>query len=361
MNYKRKLFAVHSYTGLIAGIFILTICLSGCFVALLQQYENTFEADKLLVSTQSQQVGYDSLFAVAKRQVPNFQLYDYGRFPQNKNEAFEILYFPDGTYHSAFINPYNATVTGYIDNNLSKWILKFHWSFAIGKQGIAGSIILFVFALCVLLSVITGFIIYKKHIIDGLLFRIKISAKNKYSGLHRIIGVWTMLFMFILFGTGAYINYHIMTGEYSYPGGQILQQQPKFLLNVSVDTMLAYIKKEQPNFIPKGISFPQLTGGHISINGNFKGDNDWTNGSSTFDFDEYTGRFIAFNNRQNISNADIADNTLNNLHYASYGGLWLKIIYSIFALLSACMPITGFFLWRKRKFNYFICRHSCRN
>jgi len=352
MNYKRKLFAIHSYTGLIAGIFILAICLSGSFAALLQQYEKTFEADKLLITPQRKVVGYDSLFAVAKKQVPDFQLYDYGRFPQNNNEAFEILYFPDGTYHSAFINPYTAVITGYINNNLSKWLLKFHWSFAIGKQGITGSIILFVFALSVLLSVITGFIIYKKYIIDGLLFRTKVSAQNKFSGLHRILGVWTMLFMFILFGTGAYINYHIMTGDYSYPGGETLKQQPKFSLNVSVDTMLAYIQKEQPNFIPKGISFPQLTGGHISISGNFKENSDWTNGSSSFDFDEYTGKFIAFNNRQKISATDIADNTLNNLHYASYGGLWLKIIYAIFALLSACMPITGFLLWRKRRFKY---------
>ncbi|NBW72242.1 MAG: PepSY domain-containing protein, partial [Flavobacteriia bacterium] len=42
------------------------------------------------------------------------------------------------------------------------------------------------------------------------------------------------------------------------------------------------------------------------------------------------------------------ENVIYSLHYANYGGIFVKIIYSILALLSGLMPITGFILWRRR-------------
>ena len=348
---KRKIFALHSWLGLIAGIFILAICLSGAFVALLHQYERSFEKEKLIVTPTAKHLPYDTLFAIAKKEIPDFQLYDFARLPQEADETLEILYFPDGSYHSVFIDPYTGEVKGKMALNLSKWILKFHWSFFIGSQGWLGSIIVFCFAFSLLISTVTGFIIYKKHLLDGLLFKTKINwktFKTASSGLHRIIGVWSMLFLFILFGSGAYINYHIFNGDWSYPGGEDLMQKPKQPLQISVDKCIQKAQDTIPNFIPTGFSFPQLMGGDISVNGIINNQNEFYLSSSSVSFNPTSGQITGLTNGTKNTTFSKFENIVFSLHYANYGGLFVKIIYCILALLSGLMPITGFVLWRRR-------------
>jgi len=348
---KRKIFALHSWLGLIAGIFILAICLSGAFVALLHQYEKSFEKQKLIVTPNAKRLPYDTLFAIAKKEIPDFHLYDYARFPQKADETLEILYFPDGSYHSVFIDPYSGEVKGKMALNLSKWILKFHWSFFIGSQGWLGSIVVFTFSICLLISVITGFIIYKKHLINGLLFKTKInwkSFKSASSGLHRIIGVWAMLFLFVVFSSGAYINYHILNGDWSYPGGKDLLQEPRQPLQVSVDDCIQKAKDTIPNFIPTGFAFPQLMGGDISVSGLIKDQNEFYLSESSISFNPTTGQIIEIKNGTKNTTLSKFENIVFNLHYANYGGLFVKFIYCILALLSGLMPITGFILWKRR-------------
>jgi uncharacterized iron-regulated membrane protein len=348
---KRKLFALHSWLGLIAGIFILAICLSGAFVALIHQYENSFEGEKLIVKPKAIRLPYDTLFAIAKKEIPDFQLYDYARFPQQSDETLELLYFPDGSYHSVFIDPYTGDVKGKMALNLSKWLLKFHWSFFIGSQGWLGSIIVFCFAICLLVSIITGFFIYKKHLLDSFFFRTKINwktFKSASSGLHRIIGAWTMLFLFIVFSSGAFINYHILNGDWSYPGGNALNQLPKQPLQISVDNCIQKAKDTIPNFNPTGFSFPQLMGGDLSVSGLIREQNEFYLSGSSVSFNPTTGQITEISNGTENTTFSKFENIIYSLHYANYGGLFVKIIYCTLALLSGLMPITGFILWRRR-------------
>jgi len=353
MYYKRKIFAIHSWLGLIAGIFILAISLSGSFVALMHQYEETFDHEKLFVKPAGKYLPYDTLFSIAKKKISNFGLYDFAFFPKNPNETLEILYFPDGTYHSVFMNPYTGEITGKMDNNLSKNLLKFHWSLFLGPQGYIGSIVVFALSICLLLNIVTGFIIYRKHIIDALLFKAKINWKSirlASSGLHRIIGVWSMVFMFIIFASGAYINYHIINGDFAYPGGEKLKHRPKEPLQVSVDQCIRLAKEKIPGFEPSSFSFPQLEGGELYVSGYIKGQNRFYLGNSWVTFNSKTGKVLEVKTGIHNTLSSKLDIIISHLHFGNYGGVWLKIFYSFFSVLSGLMPITGFILWfRKRK------------
>ena len=345
----RKIFALHKWCGLIAGIFILVISLTGAFISLSKQYDRFIHSEIVVVTKQDKRISYDSIIARAKQTLSDFQLYDFIRVPQSTDEAVELLYFPDDSYHSVFFNPYTGKFLGKLEYNLSRTLIKFHWSFFVGN---IGALVALFCGLCVIVSVVTGIVIYKKHIWQALLFKAK-WKRNKggfsYSSLHRVVGVYSILFMFILFGTGAFINYEILSGDFTYPEGEQLTQPPKFILSVSLDSLIAHTKIKEPSFNPTYISFPQLTGGHIVIGGKFKNDNIWSSQSSSFEFDEYTGEPLSFNDGRTLQAADRTKNVIYNLHYATFGGVWLKILYCAFGVLSGLMPITGFILWVKRK------------
>lgn len=345
---KRKIFIVHSWCGLIAGIFTLAISLTGAFISLSKKYDRLIHKSITNVNPSDGNIQYDKVFANAKKHLPNFKLYDFARIPQERNEAIELLYFPDGSYHSAFFNPYTGAFLGKLEYNVSRTLTKFHWSFFAGQWG---TWVAFFCGLCICISVLTGFVIYKKHIWHALTFQLKWKHNRggiSSSALHRAIGVYTSLFMLILFSTGAFINYEILMGDFSYPQGEQLKQPPKYYLSISIDSLIQKINHSEPTFTPTYISFPQLMGGPITVGGVFKADNEWTTQNSSFEFDEYTGKMITFNDGRVLSKIDQVKTIIYNLHFADFGGLWLKIIYCLFGLLSGLMPITGFILWNKK-------------
>ena len=87
-----------------------------------------------------------------------------------------------------------------------RWLYSFHYSM---QLGIPGEVFTAIIGLVMLLSLITGLIVYRKHIWDALRFKAGLNFKNNrtaISSLHRIIGVWAMLFTAILFFTGFWMN-----------------------------------------------------------------------------------------------------------------------------------------------------------
>lgn len=346
---KRKIFTIHSWCGLIAGIFTLAISFTGAFISLSKEYDRLIHKSVTTVRPSDSQIHYDLVFANAKKHLHDFKLYDFARLPQKKDDALELLYFPDGSYHSAFFHPYTGEFLGKLEYNTSRTLTKFHWSFFAGNLG---TWVAFFCGLCVFICVITGFVIYKKHIWHALTFQLKWKHNRggfSFSALHRATGVYTSVFMLILFGTGSFINYEILVGNFSYPQGEQLKQPPKHMVSISIDSLFHHIRQSEPTFVPTQISFPQLTGGLITVGGTFVTDNKWTTQNSSFEFDEYTGKLIRFNDGRVFSSIDKIKPAVYNLHFADFGGLWLKVIYCFFGLLSGLMPITGFVLWNKKR------------
>ena len=114
--------------------------------------------------------------------------------------------------------------------HLSRVLLRFHWSFGLGESGYAGAVVALLVALCVLGAVITGAVVYRKHLLKVLLFRERIAwqgGRRTVASLHRVLGVWAWLFLVVLFGTGAYLNYIAVSGSFSYATPAQLRQPPR--------------------------------------------------------------------------------------------------------------------------------------
>jgi len=80
--------------------------------------------------------------------------------------------------------------------------LLFHYTFFAGA---IGKMFVVVIGVLFLLSVITGFIIYRKAIWKTIRFKTVSRYRGKaafYSALHRNIGVWTLLFKLLIIASG---------------------------------------------------------------------------------------------------------------------------------------------------------------
>ena len=343
----RWLYRLHVWLGLVGGAGLLLVALSGAVIAFSQEIERaTCEAvRRVSVPPQARRLPYDVLLANARHAVPDFGRYDYLRFPTAPDEAVEILYFPDDSYHSAFLDPYTGRLTGVLAYTLTRTLTRWHWSFFLGD---AGAVLCLLLAGALVGSGLTGLAVYRKHLWPALTLRVPVrgpSGRRTVSGLHRVVGTWAALFTLLLGSTGAWINYNIVTGVYAYPEGAALRRPPQAPLAVSVDALLAETQRQLPGLVPGSFSFPQLVGGPVGISGTFATDGVlWRVGSGA-EFDEHTGRLLTVRDGRRATASQKALSAFENLHYGQFGGWPVKLLYCLGGLAVAGLPLTGGLLW----------------
>ena len=345
---KNFIFYIHSTAGLVSGLFILLMSLSG---AVLVFHNEMDSIQKPAVEPKSFSITtVDRCYSTIQKQYPRAQISNCV-LPENSMHPFSFFIY-DSSYKSGtkamevFLHPQTADVlkTRGASDNLASWLSKFHNSFHLGKKG---EWLLGFFALVFLLSIITGFILFRKKISAVLLFRRSAYKKNN---LHQIIGVWALVFNLMIAVTGFWMQRYVFKKEFyaSYNYTPVLKASPP--LSFRFDSAYSAIKKQYPDFTAAVIYFAQSNSGKTAVYGS-RASNAYIHSKKFADaimLDSAGG--IAKTRLINENSAyDKYDIINSQLHMGKYGGWGIKIIYFIFGLTGALLSITGFLLWWRRR------------
>jgi uncharacterized iron-regulated membrane protein len=351
---KNFFFYLHSVSGLISGLFILALSLSGAALVFHDELDS-FQRPTVVSVKDKGILSIDSCYIIVQQHYPNAQI-------SNASISYSIAQpFSFSIYDSAyqngnalqlFIHPQTGEILkarGGSDDarhNIMSWLSKFHNSFQMGKKG---EWLLGVFALFFLLSIITGLIIYRRNILPALFFRKSVWKKNN---LHQLIGVWALLFNLMIAITGFWMQRYVFKKEFysSSSWANTIKASPKLLY--SFDSAYNRLKQQHPDFTGYVIYFAQSTKGKTAIYGGRSG-NSFIHSKQFADavMLDSTGNIASTRFIDTISADDRYDIINSQLHFGKYGGLPVKIIYSLFGCSSAVLSITGFILWRRKKFS----------
>lgn len=340
---NRTLLKYHSYLGLIAGVFLIIIGLTGAVLAFnedideaifkpyqVEGYPNSLALDKAIETVQNHFPEWEARIV---------------HFKKGESILFNLR-LPDAR-RFVFVHPETGQVIAHIDANttITKWILKLHYSF---YAGVVGRIWVLIVGILFFLSLITGVILYRKVIIKTLLFQVKIKrghTRNFYSAWHRYVGVWALLLNLVLVITGVFLAYKVAKGGLETP------KMPEFVkLNLSVEESLNKIKSAYPGFTPTYIRLPKQASSAITVNGVFNTD--------PFYYSQYFNKFLIDNKTGEIksvtkvSEAGLLtrlDSMISPLHFGQYGGLVIKLLYCFVGLSGPFLSITGFVIWYKKR------------
>ncbi|TBW27090.1 PepSY domain-containing protein [Gramella sp. KN1008] len=338
---NRKLLKYHSWFGLIAGLFFILMGISGSILIfhdeldkkIFSEFQNEAftEEPKLDISTKLVQKKYPGWDTRIKE-------WDNGQIIYDVRHGQKRRYVFTDPETGMILKDLNA------NSHFTAWLLKLHYSL---HSGITGRISILVAGIVFLLSLITGTILYRKSIFKTLTFQVKIRATNKrnfYSGLHRYVGSWALIFNMVIVLTGIILAYSVAKAglnprkEYNGP-----------LIDTSIEAALNGIEKEIPQFQPTYIRLPLEKGAGIIVYGDFKTDfflfSEFYN---QVKIDETKGNILSINR---IASADFLtrlNSVVMPLHYAEFGGLPVKILYALVGLTGPFLSITGFILWWRR-------------
>lgn len=349
---SRFLFSVHSWLGLIAGVFILSFFLTGSVIVFRKELNEWQHPQMHTVSEQNAgYLPYNELYNSAKRQRPGLYLYSFRYIPKKKTETIEMrIYNPASKkYGLLYLDPYNGNVLGTTWNNsLYDVMLTLHYTFFLGK---AGELLAAIFALALIGSVITGLIVYRKHIGRMLTFRLKMNWRNwrmVSSNLHRIIGVWALLFNLVLSVSGFYMMLYAFDLKAQFGSNASTSVSTPPAVQQNLDSLIQQTEVLLNDGEFHYLDFPRNEGEPVTVytDGGFWL---WGDYSNKVEFDNPTGAVRRVFHQSQMSFREKMEYALYTLHYGQYGGTLVKLLYCIFGLSGAILSITGFALWYRKK------------
>ena len=353
----RKFFQLHSYTGLIIGIFLLAMGISGSLLVFRKDLDRKIYETENKVTILPSKISLDSMYRIIVHAYPKIDGISLRNFDQVPSAAYQFtLYRNDGNINTydlylLVMDPYTGKIIreGWYRNpstGIMHWILQFHFSF---HWGVPGLLLTDLIAILLFISVTTGLIVYRKKIWSVLTFRMKLnrnSPRGFYSSLHRLVGVWALLFNIIIAFTGFWLN------KFAF--------DPKLWKEKSVASIQnIVITHNIDSMVNQALSVQQMTDIHIGIptrkNKNLivdgKLDHQPTiigNELNQIITNVSTGEIIKKNNYETAPLSDYLESMIFPFHVGSYGGNLIRWLYVIFGLTPGFLSITGFYLWKQK-------------
>ncbi|MHA6279701.1 PepSY-associated TM helix domain-containing protein [Salinimicrobium sp. CAU 1759] len=340
---NRKILKYHSFAGLIAGLFLILMGISGAILVFQHDIEN-YQWQEYTEVEDFNGLNIDRGISTIQEKYPNW---DTRLMHFKKNEALIFNLRKPTERLFVFVHPSSGEIIKEVNEltTFTRWLLKFHYSF---HAGAAGRILVFIIGVIFLFSLITGIFLYRKSIFKTLTFRTHVLHKSRrtfYSSLHRIIGTWALLFNLVLVVTGVFLAWTVAAAGLNPPAAP---QTP--IVTAPVKDLLEEVQLKHPDFSPTYIRLPLNSEGNLIIYGLFDDD--------PFYYSEFYNKISAnylsgeITGITRIQEADLQtklSSTLIPLHFGQYGGIWTKLLYCITGLTGPFLSITGFLIWKRGK------------
>ncbi|MGJ5641302.1 PepSY-associated TM helix domain-containing protein [Formosa sp. S-31] len=341
---NRSLLKYHSYFGLIAGLFLIVLGLTGAILAFNEDLDDiTFKAYRT-EDASATILHLDKAIHTVQQQFPEWET-RVVHFQPGESILFNLR-LPDAR-RFIFVHPETGNIIANIDANttVSKWILKLHYSFHAGPYG---RVLVLIMGVLFFLSLITGLILYRKVLVKTLLFKVKIKRshrRNFYSALHRYVGVWALLLNLVLVITGTVLAYKVSKSGLQTPK---IPDPPQ--LSISVEGALKQLAASHPDFNASYLRLPKTPGATLTVNGTFNNDPFYySKYFNKISIDANTGTITAVTKVAETPLLNRLDSMVSPLHFGQYGGLGIKLLYCFVGLSGPFLSVSGFIIWNARR------------
>lgn len=256
-----------------------------------------------------------------------------------------------------FLDPATGTVRGErplgpgYTSTLQNFIRQFHVRLLLGAWG---RVFVGVFGVVLALSCVTGLWIYRGWLRN--LFRLRwrgASARTRWSEVHKLVGVWSLVFNLLIGATGAVLGLENLASNIrrhwlgqspepalprattpgpSLPAGELAARARAAFPDLRVQALIFPSKPGQP-FVVRGDTAARL----VARNMNYVA------------LDPASGAVLAQADGRTARGWERLYLTFDPLHFGYFGGYWTKIPWFILGLAPGVLSLSGFWLWWRRR------------
>lgn len=390
----RKIFAkIHLWLSIPLGIFISIICLTGAILVFEQEITQALNPKLYRVETTSGNtpLSPSELAEAINRQVPDTLQLTSLQFAQDPEKPVWAG-FKNAGKKTLSVNPYTGEVNGWSKSypffqevrKLHRWLLD-----APARKGekSVGKVIVGITTLLMVVILISGLVIWIPRTTKALKNRLKISCTKGWRRFwydnHVATGFYTLIFLLVmaltgltwsfgwyrtaaysLFGTApqametshghagkpqeADSSQHrnrqdgdSKTGRQARPDESDKASSNQIRLYQTWDRVLAGLQRTYPAY-----TSIKLEQGSAQIVTSPEGS---LRKSDTARFQAGNGNITGITTSDQAPVSQKMKGYFYSFHTGSWGGIWTKILYFLAALLGGILPLSGYYLWYKKK------------
>ena len=359
---------IHLWLGLISGLFVFFLGITGCILAFEREIEDAVQTYRFTEVQQKPLLPPTQLKAIADKALPNKKAHSVTYQP---GRTTQVVYYHDepAYYYIVFVNQYTGKVLKVknMDDDFFRIIIMGHYYLwlppEIGQPILTTATMIFVFLL------ISGLILWwpKSKAARKQRFTVKLKSKWRRLNydLHNVLGFYmTFIVIFIaLSGMVMGFQWFAKSVYWVSSSGKSLNvfeetysdttSTTKLNLNAAAaDQLWAKFTKEDPTFAGSlDVHIPEDEKGAIEIAKNPDPSTYWKADYNYFD--QHTLKEIEvkhmYGKFSNTSTADKIARMNYDIHIGAVLGLPGKIMAFFASLIAASMPVTGVVIWLGRK------------
>jgi len=370
--FKKKLLWLHKWLGLISGLVVLIVSLTGCLTVFQDELQLMTHPEKFFIEKQNLQpsktIALSKLINIAEAKLnPGEKISRVDVFPQNnrtwvfratKTNKDAFFYSDYFTYYKrVFVNPYtgNVQVVENTKENFFQIVLQLHMNLLLGKKYghfIVGFSTIFFAIIC-----LTGIVLWwpkkwkPKTIKNSFSINFKANKKRFNYDLHNVLGFYSLFFALLFAFTGLVFVFPAFKKAVSNQLNSLDSKEKQKLsfplipqtASGILDNGFDYVLTKHPTAdqlsvrLEKDIAEPQTIQVRMEKNrtGVFYG----------YSFNQKTGQLEELKSSDNLQLGSRVTSLNYDLHVGSIGGIYTKILAFLASLVCASLPVTGFIIW----------------
>ncbi len=331
----------HAWAGYLCAWFLIVIGLTGSVLVFEEEISAAIHPGWHVVEVSAERASLETIETELRAAYPHHQITGF-KLPRSGTDPLQASLLRDGLFSIAYMDPSYGEILGLSTPHWRHIVLKVHNALVLGDWGMA---FLFLIACCMVLLGTSG--LWMQRSILKKLFRRPRFARSPrlgFTDLHKMCGVPVYAFLLVLGVTGALYNLpafgKIASGNAETPGfgtSRRTHQAAEFPIDRALATAMTHI----PDFSPSYLSFPRNGDDKLRVFGSVPGQSFFGIFASSVEIDATDGEILGTKDIRTLPWNVKWRSFIRPLHYGNFGGIPVKIIYSLCSLALVVLSVTG--------------------
>ncbi|HKY19641.1 MAG TPA: PepSY-associated TM helix domain-containing protein [Vicinamibacterales bacterium] len=349
---RRRWFEVHSWIGVATGLLLFVVCWSGTTAVLSYEIDWLLDARlRVEPARAGETASWGALYQTVRRVHPDAVQVVLHSPPYRCSAAFADVELPGERIARVYLDPYNADYRGSAGRlNVQRFFRDLHMALFDVGNAFGGYWIVGAFSVVLFVSTMTPLMFYRRWWRSFLLpSRRPRGSHALWSELHKMAGVWGLLFSLLIALTGFW---YLMewADPIAYPETpQFASSSPVELTPTDLDTLVRRAATQWPNLEIRSVGLPEGShwGGVVSLDGQAEAVLVRDRSNRLF-LDPETGATRFMQRADELPWPARWIDTADPLHFGNFAGLGIKAVWFVFGLLLSGMSLTGTYLHARR-------------
>ena len=347
---------MHGWLGLNLGLLLFVICFSGTFAVFSSDVDWLINRDMRNQASEEPvqwQKMYESI-AEAYPEGNNVGMYKE-TYAGHGDHFASVAYvsLPNGQVRKVYMNPHTGKIQGDTSfYNTQRFFRSLHRRFFDGNLGI---FLVTIFSIPFFLSVLSGFLFYKGWLKNLFKLRLKQGVKRLWSDLHKLLGIWSLVFALIIALTGIFYFAELMILA-SENEEVILPERPppitetdqaRFGANPRLPCINSYIQNAEeafPGMEIQTLRVPDEPDEYVYVDGT-TGNPITRNRANRVYLHPFTAEVVHVQKASDLNAIEFITDIADPFHFGYFGGFLTKILWFLFGLAISFSILSGTYLW----------------